>query len=130
MSSAALLGSSLLSYKPSVASAAETAKFQSGKKKFSVNDTDILNFALNLEYLEAEFYLRATTGSGLADADVTGITGDTTNKKDTGSAKARSVAGAAGAFSPRRSFSRLLMKLPLMRWRTYFSYARPSVLKR
>ena len=59
-------------------------------------DTDVLNFALNLEYLEAQFFAYATTGAGI---DSTQLTGTGTQGTVTGGQKVTFADPVLSAFA-------------------------------
>ena len=62
----------------------------------SVSDGDILNFALNLEYLEAQFYVYAASGAGLPESLLSG-TG--TRGKATGGRRVNFTDPAVAAYA-------------------------------
>jgi Ferritin-like domain len=65
-----------LSVGMAVASVRPTTASAQAPSPEEINDEDIFRFALNLEYLETEYYLRATIGKGIETADLGSNPGD------------------------------------------------------
>ena len=70
----------------------------SGQAQAAITDVDIVQFALNLEYLEAEFYTVARTGKTI-DQMGSGITGSGTAGATTGGQKVTLIEGSSLAIS-------------------------------
>ena len=77
------------------------------KAQTAVTDTDILNFALNLEYLEAEYYTIATSGMTIDQMGIgitgTGTQGGVTVKNNSPRAQKYHLPLPPSSRTPRRS---------------------------
>ena len=103
-------GAAAAAFLPAAAASADTG---------GVSDGSVLNFALNLEYLEAEFYLRAAYGEGLPDS--------MTDRQ--GPRAARVSGGHQVPFKIRRSSRTTRARSPRTRSSTSSSSARPSAAR-
>ncbi|WFU50599.1 ferritin-like domain-containing protein [Sinorhizobium terangae] len=70
-----------LGFGATLASSAGLVPVSRADEPTDIMDEDIFQFALNLEYMEAEYYLRGTTGKGIDDSDAGAEAGPVTGGK-------------------------------------------------
>ncbi|MGA3190016.1 MAG: ferritin-like domain-containing protein [Bryobacteraceae bacterium] len=87
-----------LSMAGAMAGAAAAVEGTASAQSSSFTDFDILNFALNLEYLEAEFYTVATTGMNISQVGLT-VTGSGSSGATSGGTQVPGLNGAALAIA-------------------------------